>query len=153
MSKLDRFLVSKGLLALFPFLSALCLDRNLSDHRLILMWELSINYGPTPFRFFHSWFNLDGFEKMVEDTWKSLAIIDSNELKGINSIDSLEAAHKSKVCWAIEGDENTKFFHGIINSKHSQLAIRGTLVDGTDNQEKDEKQSQNDKTGLGMEKL
>ncbi|GJV53151.1 hypothetical protein Tco_1448892 [Tanacetum coccineum] len=31
---------------------------------------------------------------------------------------------------AIEGDENTKFFHGILNSKHSQLAIRGTLVDG-----------------------
>ncbi|GKE54492.1 hypothetical protein Tco_1489648, partial [Tanacetum coccineum] len=150
--------VSKGLLASFPFLSALCLDRNLSDHRLILMRELSIDYGPTTFRFYHSWFNLDGFEKMVEDTWKSLAIIDSNvnpnllissrfliggsneeilsdrslllkELKGINSIDSLEAAHKSKVCWAIEGDENTKFFHGIINSKHSQLAIRGTLVD------------------------
>ncbi|GKC31260.1 hypothetical protein Tco_1038554 [Tanacetum coccineum] len=27
-----------------------------------------------------------------------------------------------------------------------------TIVPGTDNQEKDEKQSQNDKTGLGMEK-
>ncbi|GKE96847.1 hypothetical protein Tco_1581702 [Tanacetum coccineum] len=39
-------------------------------------------------------------------TWKSFATIDSN------------------------GDENTKFFHGILNSKLSQLAIRGTLVDG-----------------------
>nr|GEU53796.1 F-box/LRR-repeat protein 14 [Tanacetum cinerariifolium] len=28
------------------------------------------------------------------------------------------------------GNENTKFFHGILNSKRSQLAIRGTLVDG-----------------------
>ncbi|GJX54868.1 hypothetical protein Tco_0284765 [Tanacetum coccineum] len=37
MSKLDRFLVSKGLLASFPHLSALCLDRNLSDHRPILI--------------------------------------------------------------------------------------------------------------------
>ncbi|GKC68389.1 RNA-directed DNA polymerase, eukaryota, partial [Tanacetum coccineum] len=78
MSKLDRFLVSKGLLASFSYLSALCLDRNLSDHRPILMRELSIDYGPTPFRFFHSWFNLDGFDKMVEDTWKSLATVDSN---------------------------------------------------------------------------
>ncbi|GJX62222.1 hypothetical protein Tco_0295122 [Tanacetum coccineum] len=132
MSKLDRFLVSKGLLASFPFLSDLCLDRNLSDHRPILM----------------------------EDTWKSLAtvkisiqsklsdidkILDqggSNEeilsdrslllkaLNDINSIDSLEAAQRSKVRWAIEGDKNTKFFHGILNSKRSQLAIRGTLVDG-----------------------
>ncbi|GJT39353.1 RNA-directed DNA polymerase, eukaryota [Tanacetum coccineum] len=52
------------------------------------------------------------------------------ELNDINSINSLEAAQKSKVRWAIEGDENTKFFHGILNSKRSQLAICGTLVDG-----------------------
>ncbi|GKD17628.1 hypothetical protein Tco_1206786 [Tanacetum coccineum] len=113
--------------------------------------------------FLHSWFNLNGIDKMVEDTWKSLATVDSNgedlhsklfdidkildqggsneeilsdrslllkELNYINSIDSLEAAQKSKVCWAIEGYENTKFFHGILNSKNSQLAIRRTLVDG-----------------------
>ncbi|GJZ96433.1 hypothetical protein Tco_0668767 [Tanacetum coccineum] len=52
------------------------------------------------------------------------------ELNDINSIDSLEAAQKSKVRWAIEGDENTKFFHGILNSKRSQLAICGTFIDG-----------------------
>ncbi|GKC44492.1 RNA-directed DNA polymerase, eukaryota [Tanacetum coccineum] len=106
MCKLHRFLVSKGLLASFPFLSALFLDRNLSDHRPILMRELSIDYGHTPFRFFHSWFNLEGFDKMIEDTWKKLATVDSNE-----------------------GDENTKFFQSILNSKRSQLAIRETLVD------------------------
>nr|GEX49723.1 RNA-directed DNA polymerase, eukaryota [Tanacetum cinerariifolium] len=27
-------------------------------------------------------------------------------------------------------DENIKFFHGILNSKHSELAIHGTFVDG-----------------------
>ncbi|GJY52244.1 RNA-directed DNA polymerase, eukaryota [Tanacetum coccineum] len=52
MSMLDIFLVSKGLLASFPFLLALCLDRNLSDHHPILMRELSIDYGPIPFIFF-----------------------------------------------------------------------------------------------------
>ncbi|GJT12842.1 hypothetical protein Tco_0859884 [Tanacetum coccineum] len=43
---------------------------------------------------------------------------------------------------------------------HSILSLEGSLSgdcdvekNGTDNQEKDEKQSQNDKTGLGMEKL
>ncbi|GJR73778.1 hypothetical protein Tco_0086143 [Tanacetum coccineum] len=39
-------------------------------------------------------------------------------------------AVKSKVCWVIEGDENTKFFHGILTSKRSYLTICGTLVDG-----------------------
>nr|GEY52461.1 RNA-directed DNA polymerase, eukaryota [Tanacetum cinerariifolium] len=37
---------------------------------------------------------------------------------------------KSKIKWAIEGDENLKFFHGIINKKRSQLSIRGVFVDG-----------------------
>nr|GEY73167.1 RNA-directed DNA polymerase, eukaryota, reverse transcriptase zinc-binding domain protein [Tanacetum cinerariifolium] len=37
MNKLDKFLISEGLLTIFPSLSTLCLDRHLSDHRLILM--------------------------------------------------------------------------------------------------------------------
>ncbi|GJT07173.1 RNA-directed DNA polymerase, eukaryota [Tanacetum coccineum] len=37
MSKLDRFIVSKGLLALLIYLSALCLDRNLLDHHPIMV--------------------------------------------------------------------------------------------------------------------
>ncbi|GJW49556.1 RNA-directed DNA polymerase, eukaryota [Tanacetum coccineum] len=78
MSKLDRFIVSKGLLASFLYLLTLCLDRNLLDHRPILLRELNIDCGPTPFRFFHSCFNLDDFDKIVEDTCKSLATLDSN---------------------------------------------------------------------------
>nr|GEV73020.1 RNA-directed DNA polymerase, eukaryota [Tanacetum cinerariifolium] len=39
-------------------------------------------------------------------------------------------AQKAEIRWAIEGDENTKYFHGIINKKRSQLAIRGVLVNG-----------------------
>nr|GEZ23532.1 RNA-directed DNA polymerase, eukaryota [Tanacetum cinerariifolium] len=68
MSKLDRFLISKGLMASFPHLSAICLDKHLSDHRPIPMREMNIDYGPTPFRFFHSWFKIKGFDKLVEDT-------------------------------------------------------------------------------------
>nr|GEW47160.1 RNA-directed DNA polymerase, eukaryota [Tanacetum cinerariifolium] len=37
---------------------------------------------------------------------------------------------KSKVTWGIEGDENLKFFHEIMNKKRSQLAIRGIFIDG-----------------------
>ncbi|GKC52819.1 hypothetical protein Tco_1075564 [Tanacetum coccineum] len=37
---------------------------------------------------------------------------------------------KAKIQWAIEGDENSKFFHGIINRKRINLAIKGVMVDG-----------------------
>nr|GEW42912.1 RNA-directed DNA polymerase, eukaryota [Tanacetum cinerariifolium] len=54
MSKLDRFLISDGLLAYFPSLSFTCLDKYLSDHRPILLRETNVDYGPYPFRFFNS---------------------------------------------------------------------------------------------------
>ncbi|GJU10520.1 RNA-directed DNA polymerase, eukaryota [Tanacetum coccineum] len=80
MSKLDRFLISESLLTLFPSLSALCLDRHLSNHRPILMRELNVDYGPTPFRIFHSWFHKNVFDKMVEDSWKSSDLLEQNSI-------------------------------------------------------------------------
>ncbi|GKC51993.1 RNA-directed DNA polymerase, eukaryota [Tanacetum coccineum] len=169
MSKLDRFLVSEGLHYMFPSLSALCLEKNLSDHRPILMRELNSNYGPTPFRIFHSWFSLEGFDNLVRESWskpvhdeKNSSIYDTkssiqnklsnldktidqgmcqeetlaertklqHHLYDLNSLISQDMAQKAKIRWAIEGDENSKFLHGMINKKRSQLAIRGVLVDG-----------------------
>nr|GEV15709.1 RNA-directed DNA polymerase, eukaryota [Tanacetum cinerariifolium] len=52
MSKLDRFLVSEG--------------------------EVPSDFGPIPFRFYHSWFNLEGFDDMVKQTWCSFSYSNSN---------------------------------------------------------------------------
>nr|GEV24220.1 RNA-directed DNA polymerase, eukaryota, reverse transcriptase zinc-binding domain protein [Tanacetum cinerariifolium] len=78
MSKLDRFLVSDNLMCLCPNISSSTLDRYLSYHRPILMREVKYDYGPVPFRFFHYWFEIDDFDKLVEDTWKEAQIIESN---------------------------------------------------------------------------
>nr|GEZ35079.1 RNA-directed DNA polymerase, eukaryota [Tanacetum cinerariifolium] len=48
----------------------------------------------------------------------------------IKSFDARGCMQKAKIQWAIEGDENFKFFHGIINRKHANLAIKGVMVDG-----------------------
>ncbi|GJW13202.1 RNA-directed DNA polymerase, eukaryota [Tanacetum coccineum] len=193
MSKLDRFLISESLMTSCPNISAITLDRFLSDHRPILLRESTYDYGPTPFWFFHYWFEVDGFVKMVEETWNVApgdssnaifnlmnklkflkkkirawnielknssktsmftsklelaqldAIIDKGEgskdiIKKISStiesilkaekLQSMEAAQKAKIKWAIEGDENSKYYHGILNSKRNQLSIRGVLVEG-----------------------
>ncbi|GJU68898.1 RNA-directed DNA polymerase, eukaryota [Tanacetum coccineum] len=79
MSKLDRFLMSNGLLSAFPLISAICLDRHLSDHRPILLKEVFSDFGPTPFRFYHSWLELPGFDDLVSKFWNSFTLDDSND--------------------------------------------------------------------------
>ncbi|GJV15365.1 RNA-directed DNA polymerase, eukaryota [Tanacetum coccineum] len=158
MSKLDRFLVSDGFLSLFPHTSAVCLDRHLSDHRPILLREFNTDYGATPFRLFHSWFDFQGFDDMITQTWNSINLNDSNAMlkdidklldqlganddllsvrsellkqyHDIHSVETRESIQKAKIKWAVEGDENSKFFHGMINRKRANLAVKGVMIDG-----------------------
>nr|GEV94629.1 RNA-directed DNA polymerase, eukaryota [Tanacetum cinerariifolium] len=78
MSKIDRFLVSEGLLSIFPHISSVILTRHLSDHRPLLLNESVNEYGPTPFRLFHSWFLDPDFAKVVEKSWTNDGLSDSN---------------------------------------------------------------------------
>nr|GEY46032.1 RNA-directed DNA polymerase, eukaryota [Tanacetum cinerariifolium] len=173
--------------------SASKMNKNLSDHRHILLREVFSDFGPTRFRIYHSWFRRVGFDAMVEMAWTSFLHSDSNllvrfkkklqalkfiirgwikdkhlnqsgvtrsikeeliaidkmfdsenasdvlrlkrldlnrQLNDIKSLESSDWLQKSKIKWAVEGDENSNFFHGIINKKRSQLSIRGVLVDG-----------------------
>ncbi|GJR31178.1 RNA-directed DNA polymerase, eukaryota [Tanacetum coccineum] len=80
MSKLDRFLMSNGLLSAFPLISAICLDHHLSDHKPILLKEVFFDFGPTPFCFYHSWLELPGFDDLVSKSWNSFTLDDSNGL-------------------------------------------------------------------------
>nr|GFA26916.1 RNA-directed DNA polymerase, eukaryota [Tanacetum cinerariifolium] len=193
MSKLDRFLVSQGMLDLFPNLTGLILHRHLSDHRPILLKETHVDYGPTLFRLYHSWFLKDDFYSVIEDSWNNDGISASNsmillknklkflkqrlkewssikrrnkdhdrkgiqdslieidlrldkgnglpddltkranlfcDLKDIDHKNSIDLAQKAKIKWAVEGDENSKFFHEIVNKKRRHLAIKRILVDG-----------------------
>ncbi|GJT57124.1 RNA-directed DNA polymerase, eukaryota [Tanacetum coccineum] len=51
-------------------------------------------------------------------------------LQELDKLDTMEMAQKTKIKWAIEGDENSKYYHGILNKRRNQLAIRGILVEG-----------------------
>nr|GEY27840.1 RNA-directed DNA polymerase, eukaryota [Tanacetum cinerariifolium] len=51
-------------------------------------------------------------------------------LQDIEKTETMEVAQKAKIKWAVEGDENSKYYHGVINKKRNNLAIRGVLVDG-----------------------
>ena len=38
-------------------------------------------------------------------------------LRNIESKENLDVSQKAKIKWSIEGDENSKFFHAIVNQK------------------------------------
>ncbi|GKC25989.1 RNA-directed DNA polymerase, eukaryota [Tanacetum coccineum] len=80
MSKLDRFLISESLINSCPNISVIALERFLSDHRPILMRESHYDYGPVPFRFFHYWFEIKGFDKFIEDSWKEAVVVEPNAM-------------------------------------------------------------------------
>nr|GFA10303.1 putative RNA-directed DNA polymerase, eukaryota, reverse transcriptase zinc-binding domain protein [Tanacetum cinerariifolium] len=69
MSKLDRFFVSKHLLNTCPNINAITLERYLLDHQPILLRESSCDYGPVPFWFFNYWIEVNGFDKLVMNSW------------------------------------------------------------------------------------
>nr|GEY02865.1 RNA-directed DNA polymerase, eukaryota [Tanacetum cinerariifolium] len=54
-----------------------------------------------------------------------------NKIQQVNNTHMSEVAQKAKIKWVVEGDENTKFFHGMLNKKRNQRSIRGIMVNGT----------------------
>nr|GEY07158.1 RNA-directed DNA polymerase, eukaryota [Tanacetum cinerariifolium] len=48
-----------------------------------------------------------------------------NSMHHIDKIQAMDMAQKAKIKWSIKRDENSRFFHGVLNKKRSQLNIRG----------------------------
>nr|GEW78424.1 RNA-directed DNA polymerase, eukaryota [Tanacetum cinerariifolium] len=187
-SRLDRFLIADSTWNSLGPLTAVALDRTISDHHPILLRRFMADYGPIPFKIFHSWFQGECFDNVVSEFWcngyyrrSSSALINfKNKLQGlkgvikvwvnarrsrievmdslseelrnldlnidvrqdlhhggeqrmkhVNEIHKLECEQKddliqkSRIKWCVDGDENSKFFHGTINKKMKQLSIRG----------------------------
>ncbi|GJW80269.1 putative RNA-directed DNA polymerase, eukaryota, reverse transcriptase zinc-binding domain protein [Tanacetum coccineum] len=53
-----------------------------------------------------------------------------HELEIIDKFASMDLIQKARVKWDIERDENTKFFHGLINQKRQNQMINDIMVDG-----------------------
>ena len=90
-SRLDRFFIADSTWNHFGPLLAVDLDRIISDHHPILLRRFMADYGPVPFKIYQSWFQGDGFDKVVSDFWSnghyrrsSSAMINlKNKLRGL----------------------------------------------------------------------
>ncbi|GJS31327.1 RNA-directed DNA polymerase, eukaryota [Tanacetum coccineum] len=79
--------------------------------------------------------DLDTIDEVIDrgdgnDSVTSKRVDILNDLNDLNNIRMMEVAQKSKIRWAIEGDENSSFFHGMLNKKRRTLNVRGILVEG-----------------------
>nr|GFB43178.1 RNA-directed DNA polymerase, eukaryota [Tanacetum cinerariifolium] len=125
MSKLDRFLVSDGILSSFPNISAVCLERHLSDHRPIILREKSTDFGPSPFRFYHSWLSISGFEQMVTSTWNSFNLADRNGM--IKFKKKLQGLKKEIRKWVTDFKRVASWFNKLCNA-HNDFFVNEHIV-------------------------
>ncbi|GJZ34484.1 RNA-directed DNA polymerase, eukaryota [Tanacetum coccineum] len=149
MSKLDRFLISENLLITCPNITAITLERYLSDHRPILLRESRFDYGPSPFCFYHHWLEVDGFNNFVEDMWSvapgnnlnplcsmamklkflKLKIKEWNQ-RNMKDLKSGKAKLKADL-EALDADiDKGNGTIDMVTKRQSQLSIRGIMVDG-----------------------
>lgn len=189
-SKIDRVLVSRGVLDFWPKAILRALPRLHSDHNPVLWSNVESNFGPRPFRFFNSWLDHPECNGVVRDTlenfscsgppdiillekfkrlrcnfkkWRddknkkegeeleickreleelesNMEDIDLNELESwtrmeckkrileIEDSRSKDLKQKARCKWNIDGDENSRFFHGIINNRKVSNSLPGLMV-------------------------
>ncbi|GJW42345.1 RNA-directed DNA polymerase, eukaryota [Tanacetum coccineum] len=110
------------------------------------------NFRPKPFKIFNKWLSEIGFDELVSSTWASspsntrpdislkdklkslwLAMKREEWMMDLNWLEQLrrdDLKQKARLRWAVEGDENTRFFHSTLNNKFANFSIKGILVNG-----------------------
>ncbi|XP_071730091.1 uncharacterized protein [Rutidosis leptorrhynchoides] len=69
LSKIDRFFISNNVLNVIEDLKGSVLDRGYSDHSPILIFQEKVDFGPTYFKIFESWFARHDFDSTVRKAW------------------------------------------------------------------------------------
>ncbi|GJX54108.1 putative RNA-directed DNA polymerase, eukaryota, reverse transcriptase zinc-binding domain protein [Tanacetum coccineum] len=137
-----------------PDVRITALDRLWSDHNPILLHIDKTDFGPTPFAASRD--KNQTMEQQHQDVRKKrkpwllrkliqlkkrierIAMPSDNdhrlillqEIEKIDKFASMDIIQKAHVKWDIEGDENSKFFHGLINQKRRNQMINGIMVEG-----------------------
>ncbi|GJZ46699.1 RNA-directed DNA polymerase, eukaryota, reverse transcriptase zinc-binding domain protein [Tanacetum coccineum] len=77
---------------------------------------------------------INSIEKRIDEgsampSYNNHRLILFQEIQKIDKFASMDLIQKARVKWDIEGDENSKFFHGLINQKRRNQMINGIMVE------------------------
>ncbi|XP_071688172.1 uncharacterized protein [Rutidosis leptorrhynchoides] len=72
-SKIDRFFITDNVLNALHELKGLVLPRGYSDHSPLLLFQDKVDFGPTYFKIFDSWFSRPDFDATVRLAWDSIS--------------------------------------------------------------------------------
>ena len=76
-SRIDKVLVSKEWLEYWPNCQQLVLSRSISDHYAVILREVSVDWGPKPFRCLDVWRRDSRFKEFVSSCWSSYEVVGS----------------------------------------------------------------------------
>ncbi|KAJ0575244.1 putative RNA-directed DNA polymerase [Helianthus annuus] len=153
LSKIDRVLVCHSFLAMWPAAKLWGLTRHKSDHRPLLLLCSDVNFDKLLAvklkaikAALKPWCDKikEKNSGMLKDLQKKVETLDlkaesvalteqeiedrNSWLKTINELDDKrleDLKQRAKVKWAVDGDENTAFFHGVINGHRKNNRING----------------------------
>jgi len=74
-SRIDRVLVSKEWLDFWPNSQQFVLNRSVSDHCAVILKEVSVDWGPKPFRCLDVWLKDIRFKEFVSLSWSSYKVM------------------------------------------------------------------------------
>ncbi|XP_071694685.1 uncharacterized protein [Rutidosis leptorrhynchoides] len=95
-SKLDIFLITNNVLEGVADLKGEVMARGLSDHSPISLMQDKVDFGPTYFKVFDSWFERRDFDDVVKNAWADLSSVSN-----LNVVSKMRMLKQKLKAWII----------------------------------------------------
>ncbi|XP_058776931.1 uncharacterized protein LOC131651277 [Vicia villosa] len=94
-SRINRILLSDGIIDKWKIVAQVTGNRDISDHRLVWIKACNKNWGAKPFKVFNCWYEHPEFENFVREVWNSQQVTGTSAFVLKEKIKRL----RERLCW------------------------------------------------------